>query len=199
VCFAAARESRFPAETQTFSVRFTNAAGAPAAGEAVSFSNDACGTYPNGLFNTTAIADADGIASATFTARPQGIVCHMLVSAGASVTFTILTYLPANLYFEVTTSPAQIKPGQSFGVTVHVHDPVADPQAAVHEYGVALTAWDDLPRADAIVAAVPHNELRARSLDEVCAKVAADGLYVDVKSQADAGALRARGVTVWRL
>jgi len=88
---------------------------------------------------------------------------------------------------------------QSFGVTVHVHDPVADPQAAVHEYGVALTGWDDLPRADAIVAAVAHNELRARSLDEVCAKVAANGLYVDVKSQADAGALRARGVTVWRL
>jgi len=84
-------------------------------------------------------------------------------------------------------------------VTVHVHDPVADPQAAVHEYGVALTAWDDLPRADAIVAAVGHNELRARSLDEVCAKVVANGLYVDVKSQADAAALRARGVTVWRL
>ena len=88
---------------------------------------------------------------------------------------------------------------QSFGVTVHVHDPVADPEAAVHEYGVALTRWDELPRADAIVAAVAHNELRARSLDEVCAKVAANGLYVDVKSQADAGALRARGLTVWRL
>jgi UDP-N-acetyl-D-glucosamine/UDP-N-acetyl-D-galactosamine dehydrogenase len=88
---------------------------------------------------------------------------------------------------------------QSFGVTVHVHDPVADPQAAVHEYGVELTAWDELPRADAIVAAVAHKELRARSLDEVCAKVAAKGLYIDVKSHADAGALRARGVTVWRL
>ena len=88
---------------------------------------------------------------------------------------------------------------ESYGIRVHVHDPVADPQAAVHEYGVALTGWDDLPRADAIVAAVAHNELRARSLDEVCAKVVANGLYVDVKSQADAGALRARGVTVWRL
>ena len=49
------------------------------------------------------------------------------------------------------------------------------------------------------MAAVAHNELRARSLDEVCAKVAANGLYVDVKSQADAAALRARGVNVWRL
>jgi len=88
---------------------------------------------------------------------------------------------------------------QSFGVTVHVHDPVADPQAAIHEYGVALTGWDELPRADAIVAAVAHKELRARSLDEICEKVVASGLYIDVKSQADAAALRARGVTVWRL
>jgi UDP-N-acetyl-D-galactosamine dehydrogenase len=88
---------------------------------------------------------------------------------------------------------------QSFGVTVHVHDPVADPQEAVHEYGVTLTGWDDLPRADAIVAAVAHNELRARPLDDVCAKVVPNGLYVDVKSQANAAALLERGITVWRL
>ena len=88
---------------------------------------------------------------------------------------------------------------QSFGVTVHVHDPVADPKEAADEYGVALRDWDDLPRADAVVAAVAHQELRARPLDDICAKLAQNGLYVDVKSQADAAALRARGVTVWRL
>ena len=88
---------------------------------------------------------------------------------------------------------------QSFGVTVHVHDPVADSREAIHEYGVTLTPWDELPRADAIVAAVAHKELRARSLDQVCEKVAPNGLYVDVKSQADAASLRARGITVWRL
>jgi UDP-N-acetyl-D-galactosamine dehydrogenase len=84
-------------------------------------------------------------------------------------------------------------------VTVHVHDPVADSREAIHEYGVTLTPWDELPRADAIVAAVAHKELRARSLDQVCEKVAPNGLYVDVKSQADAASLRARGITVWRL
>jgi UDP-N-acetyl-D-galactosamine dehydrogenase len=46
---------------------------------------------------------------------------------------------------------------------------------------------------------VAHKELRARSLDQVCEKVAPNGLYVDVKSQADAASLRARGITVWRL
>ena len=46
----------------------------------------------------------------------------------------------------------------SFGARVHVHDPVADPVEAMHEYGVMLVPWDELPRADAIVSAVAHRE-----------------------------------------
>jgi UDP-N-acetyl-D-galactosamine dehydrogenase len=88
---------------------------------------------------------------------------------------------------------------ESFGIVVHVHDPVADPAEAMHEYGVPLAAWDDLPRADAIVAAVAHREFKVRSIDDIVAKVAADGLYVDVKCQADAAVLRSRGLVVWRL
>jgi UDP-N-acetyl-D-galactosamine dehydrogenase len=88
---------------------------------------------------------------------------------------------------------------QSFGLDVHVHDPVADPQEAIHEYGVTLKPWERLPRANAIVAAVAHGAFKARPLDDLVGKLAPNGLYVDVKSQADAVALRARGVRVWRL
>jgi UDP-N-acetyl-D-galactosamine dehydrogenase len=87
----------------------------------------------------------------------------------------------------------------SYGMEVHVHDPVADPAEARHEYGVALVPWDALPRAEAIVAAVAHRELAARTTDEVAAKLVPGGLYVDVKARADAAALRARGINVWRL
>jgi len=87
----------------------------------------------------------------------------------------------------------------SYGMVVHVHDPVADPAEARHEYGVALVPWDELPRAEAIVAAVAHRELAARSTDELAAKLVPGGLYVDVKARADAAALRARGINVWRL
>jgi UDP-N-acetyl-D-glucosamine/UDP-N-acetyl-D-galactosamine dehydrogenase len=87
----------------------------------------------------------------------------------------------------------------SYGVRVHVHDPVADPAEAQHEYGIALSTWDALPRAEAIVAAVAHRELRDRGVDEIAAKLKPGGLYVDVKAQADADALRARGINVWRL
>jgi UDP-N-acetyl-D-glucosamine/UDP-N-acetyl-D-galactosamine dehydrogenase len=88
---------------------------------------------------------------------------------------------------------------QSYGVVVHVHDPVASAADARHEYGIDLTPWDDLPKASAIVAAVAHDELLGRPLDQLLGKLDTGGVFVDVKCQADASALRERGVTVWRL
>jgi UDP-N-acetyl-D-glucosamine/UDP-N-acetyl-D-galactosamine dehydrogenase len=88
---------------------------------------------------------------------------------------------------------------EAFGATVHVHDPVADPEEAAHEYGVRLESWESLPRVDAIVAAVAHRELKAIPVDDIVAKLAPKGVFVDVKAQADAGGLRARGIDVWRL
>ncbi len=87
----------------------------------------------------------------------------------------------------------------SYGLSVHVHDPVADPEEAQREYGVELRTWDELPRASAIVAAVAHREFRERPLSDYVGKIAAGGLYVDVKCRADANALRANGIEVWRL
>jgi UDP-N-acetyl-D-galactosamine dehydrogenase len=88
---------------------------------------------------------------------------------------------------------------RSFGCVVHVYDPIGDPAEAQHEYGVTLTPWEQLPRASAIVAAVAHRQLRDRSIDELAARLAPGGVYIDVKSQADGDALRARGFAVWRL
>ena len=51
----------------------------------------------------------------------------------------------------------------------------------------------------AIVAAVAHREFTRRPVDDFVAKLEPGGLYVDVKCQADAAALNARGVHVWRL
>eukprot|EP01031_Cornospumella_fuschlensis_P000659 gene659-834_t len=61
---------------------------------------------------------------------------------------------------------------ESFGATVHVHDPVAEADEAQHEYGVDLVAWDRLPQANAIVAAVAHKELADKPLDELLTKLA---------------------------
>jgi UDP-N-acetyl-D-galactosamine dehydrogenase len=88
---------------------------------------------------------------------------------------------------------------ESYGAKVHVHDPIASADEAMHEYGVRLVPWDALPRAEAIVAAVSHRQFKSRPADDYVAKLAPGGLVVDVKCQMDAAALRARGLQVWRL
>jgi UDP-N-acetyl-D-galactosamine dehydrogenase len=88
---------------------------------------------------------------------------------------------------------------ESFGAKVFVHDPVACPKEAEHEYGIRLVDWEALPQAAAVVAAVAHDEFKNRPMDAILAKLAPNGVYVDVKNQADAAALRARGIDVWRL
>jgi UDP-N-acetyl-D-galactosamine dehydrogenase len=88
---------------------------------------------------------------------------------------------------------------RSYGVQVHVHDPVADAAAAAHEYNIDLESWNSLPRADAIVAAVSHRELLALTTDDLGAKLNKGGCFIDVKSQFDVVALRDAGYTVWRL
>jgi UDP-N-acetyl-D-galactosamine dehydrogenase len=88
---------------------------------------------------------------------------------------------------------------ESFGAEVHVHDPIADPAEAVHEYGVRLEAWEELPKSAAIVAAVAHRPLKQRPLDDYLAKLLPDGVIADVKSQFDPTELAGRKVTLWRL
>jgi len=88
---------------------------------------------------------------------------------------------------------------QSYGVDVHVHDPVAEAEEAQHEYGVALESWDSLPKADAMIVAVPHKEVLALSLDDIQTKLNDNGCFIDVKSQFDPKALQEAGYCVWRL
>jgi len=88
---------------------------------------------------------------------------------------------------------------QSYGVDVHVHDPLADSEEALHEYGLKLESWDSLPRANAVIAAVSHNELLARPLADYQSKVSENGCFIDVKSKFNQTALREAGLNVWRL
>ena len=88
---------------------------------------------------------------------------------------------------------------RTYGVQVHVHDPVAPRAEALHEYGIELERWDSLPRADAIIAAVSHKELLERPLADYQEKMNEGGCFIDVKARFDHHALRAAGFSVWRL
>ena len=88
---------------------------------------------------------------------------------------------------------------ESFGLTVQVNDPQADPADAMHEYGVALTKLDALKPADAIVMAVAHKDyvdagwpLIERLL------TGGSGLVLDVKMKLDR-ASKPSGIELWRL
>lgn len=104
-------------ETKTFSVRFLDASGQPAADEPVQFVNDACGRFANGSPVIDVRTDASGVASAAFTAFNQGITCWLVASAGAQVRFNVLTYTLGQAYLAASTQPPQPRPGQSFKVT----------------------------------------------------------------------------------
>ena len=88
---------------------------------------------------------------------------------------------------------------QSYGIDVQVHDPMAESAEAKHEYGVTLRSWDELPRADAIVAAVAHKEFLARPMKDYLAKVKSGGCFIDVKCQFDAATVKESGLSLWRL
>ena len=86
-----------------------------------------------------------------------------------------------------------------YGVNVALHDPVADPAEARRAYGAELLPWNALPRAQAVVAAVAHQEFAQRAPTEYAALLEPDGAFIDVKAHFDADALRALGLRVWRL
>jgi UDP-N-acetyl-D-galactosamine dehydrogenase len=88
---------------------------------------------------------------------------------------------------------------QDYGCEVSVHDPIAQPADAEHEYGITLARWDQLPQADAIVAAVSHAQYQAMPLADLLAKLKPNGVFVDVKSAYDPGAIQAEGHRSWRL
>ena len=88
---------------------------------------------------------------------------------------------------------------RSYGVEVYVYDPVADAAQARQEYSIELCAWEDLPQADAVIAAVAHSALLSRPLNDLAQKVVPGGCFIDVKARLDQAALSAAGLSVWCL
>ncbi|MCF8176947.1 MAG: nucleotide sugar dehydrogenase [Sulfuritalea sp.] len=88
---------------------------------------------------------------------------------------------------------------QEYGCEVAVHDPIADTVEAMHEYGIRLSCWDELPKANAMVAAVSHREYLDMSLAKLLEKLYSAGVFVDVKSTYAVEDIDEAGYKVWRL
>lgn len=88
---------------------------------------------------------------------------------------------------------------ESFGLKVCVHDPIASPEEAMHEYGVKLVPFDELPPAVAMVAAVNHDWYGSQTLESLTHRLVRGGVFADVKSAYQRPALEKLGYSVWRL
>ncbi len=88
---------------------------------------------------------------------------------------------------------------QSYGVTVHVVDPVADAAEVKHEYQLDLAHFADVQHADAVIAAVSHDAFKSLSIDQLKLKTTGHTPFLDVKGSFDRNQLEAEGFKVWRL
>ncbi len=84
-------------------------------------------------------------------------------------------------------------------INVSVHEPIASAADALREYNVALTDWEDLPPAHAVILAVPHREFLSRGTEGVLSLLQSGGVVIDVKSVLDREMIEAAGSQVWRL
>ena len=88
---------------------------------------------------------------------------------------------------------------EEFGVEIFAHDPTADAEEVLHEYGVRLRSWEDLPAADALILAVAHRQFLGLTASAYMQKIVRSGCLIDVKSVFDPAPFRKEGVRVWRL
>jgi len=87
----------------------------------------------------------------------------------------------------------------SVGITVQVHDPVALPEEAIHEYKMMLTPFEQLKPADAVILAVAHKEYVAGGWPMIGKLLkGGQGIVLDVKSKLDR-AQRPKEIDLWRL
>lgn len=87
--------------------------------------------------------------------------------------------------------PDIVRELQEFGIQPLVHDPLADPDQAVSEYGIELVAWESLHALDGLLIVVPHAYYREMPSSELLMCLRPGGAVFDVKSILDPDSLPA--------
>ncbi|MGB4100831.1 MAG: nucleotide sugar dehydrogenase [Alphaproteobacteria bacterium] len=80
--------------------------------------------------------------------------------------------------------PDIVRELRQYGCEVMIHDPLADPEHAKHEYNLALSAAADLTDLDALVLAVPHRQVMT-DIQGWLKCVKPQGVVADIKSALD--------------
>ena len=96
--------------------------------------------------------------------------------------------------------PDIIKELREYGVQVVVHDPIAEAEDAIAEYGIHLSEWGAIKNVDGVVLAVSHRAYREMGVAQLLKILRSqqEGVFVDVKSVFDREVLP-KSLTYWRL
>jgi UDP-N-acetyl-D-glucosamine/UDP-N-acetyl-D-galactosamine dehydrogenase len=96
--------------------------------------------------------------------------------------------------------PDIIQELREYGVQVLVHDPLAESEEAVLEYGIHLTGWDDLHNVDGIIVAVAHRAYAEMDPQKLLKLLRSQdqGVVIDVKGLLDQSTLP-QSLKYWRL
>ena len=88
-----------------------------------------------------------------------------------------------------------------YGINTLVHDPLADPQEALREYGLALTPLEAMHNLDVAVFAVNHAAFASFSLEDLLTRFARPekAILLDVKGMWQKEQAEQAGFTYWRL
>ena len=87
---------------------------------------------------------------------------------------------------------------KEFGIEPLIHDPFADKQEALEEYGVQLNDWDEMANLDGVILAVAHRPYLEKIPSKLLSLVRPDGVLFDVKSMIDPAAVPAT-ISYWSL
>jgi UDP-N-acetyl-D-galactosamine dehydrogenase len=88
---------------------------------------------------------------------------------------------------------------RAFGIEPLLHDPYAGADETRHEYGLALSALEDLQGLDALILAVAHKQYLDLGADALARRVNPGGVLIDVKSALDPKTLPPGRVGYWSL
>ena len=96
-----------------------------------------------------------------------------------------------------------VKRLEEYGIRPVIVDPQAGAAEAEREYGVALTAMEDVHNADCVILAVAHKEFKQMTTEQMdrlfCAGPNDQKVVIDVKSVLNKKALEEAGYRFWRL
>lgn len=84
-----------------------------------------------------------------------------------------------------------------YDISATIHDPLADPAEALHEYGLSFTAPEDVNDLDVLILAVNHR-IYIDQIDTLLARLRPDGVFIDLKSAIDPARV-SPGIRYWSL